>query len=210
MAASDPPSAYDRVFNDVRKDLPSVPDAVLRQTMFRVMDDFTQHTNIWQDSAPIEVVPGIVSYPFEVSPGKPNRLLFVYDQNVATQQWPMTGLLMRVPGVLTLSRLPSDSKTWIVVVAKRVAEVDPSTNYPMIDEWIVDKYADTLGMGILGRLQIMPQKPWSNPMLAQPNLRAYYSGRSEARVNDSHANVYNGQRWSYPQSWATITRKPWS
>ena len=34
---------FDRIFADVRKDLPSVPDAVVRQEIFSVLDDFTQH-----------------------------------------------------------------------------------------------------------------------------------------------------------------------
>jgi hypothetical protein len=77
----------------------------------------------------------------------------------------------------------------------------------MIDDWIVDKYADTIGRGVLARLQFEPQKPYSNPMIAQVNQRAYISGRSLARTNDMHGNVYNAQSWRFPSGWGTTNRK---
>jgi len=204
-------SAFDRVFADVRKDLPSVPDAVVRQEIFRVMDDFTQRTNIWQEGTPVDIQPNVQTYNLTVSFGQPNRLMFVYDANAVTKYWPMRGISMRIPGVLQLYQAPTNAATWIAVIAKRTAEpVDPGTLYPVIDDWIVDKYADTLGRGILARLQFEPQKPYSNPMLASANQRAYISGCSLARANDSHANVYDAQNWMFPQGWATVTRKPWT
>lgn len=220
---------FDRVFADVRKDLPSVPDAVVRQEIFRVLDDFTQHTNVWQENVPIHIVPNVFSYRFETVSGRPNRLMLVYtnpdlpyaspatlppsappDAPAVGMYWPMGGLSMRVPGVLQLPRVPNTAAEWIAVVAKRVAEPLDPDNYPVVDEWIVDKYADTIGRGIIARLQFEPQKPYSNPMLASINQKAYISGRSQARVNDIHANVFDAQRWRYPQGWATVTRKPWT
>ena len=220
---------YDRLFADIRKDLPSVNDAVVRQEIFRVLDDFTQHTNLWQENVPIHVVPNQFSYSFTTVTGRPNRLMLVYvdpglpyaapntlpvpappDAPAIGTYWPMGGLSMRVPGVLQLPRVPNTAADWIAVVAKRTAEPLDADSYPVIDEWIVDKYADTLGRGVLARLQLEPQKPYSNPMLAAANQKAYISGRSMARVNDNHANVYDAQRWMYPQGWATVTRKPWT
>ena len=220
---------FDRVFSDVRKDLPSVPDAVVRQEIFRVLDDFTQHTNIWQENVPIQIVPQVYRYSFTTVTGKPNRLMFCYvdpglpyaapDTLPPTAPpeipqtglyWPMRGISMRIPGVLLLPRVPDTAANWIAVVAKRTAEPLSVDSYPVIDDWIVDKYADTLGRGILARLQIEPQKPYSNPMLAAANQKAYISGRSLARVNDGHANVYDAQNWMYPQGWSTVTRKPWT
>jgi hypothetical protein len=220
---------FDRVFADVRKDLPSIPDAVVRQEIFRVLDDFTQHTNIWRENVLIQIVPNNYRYTFTTLTGKPSRLMFVYvdpglpyaapdtlpptappDAPPVGLYWPMRGITMREPGVLLLPRLPGNAANWIAVVAKRTAEpLDPS-NYPVIDEWIVDKYADTLGRGIIARLQFEPQKPYSNPMLAKANQAAYISGRSMARVNDGHANVFDAQNWTFPQGWATVTRKPWT
>jgi hypothetical protein len=202
------PSPFDRIYADVRKDVPSVPEAVLRQELFRVMDDFTQHTNIWQETVEFDVMPPNRSYVLTVMDGQPNRLLFVYDVNAPIPYWPASGITMRIPGTIQLYYLPSQAATWAAVLGKRTSDpVDPVSKYPVIDDWIVDKYADPIGRGVLARLQFQPQKPYSNPMLAQPNQRAYLSGRAEARINDSHTNVYNGQAWNYPQGWGTTAKK---
>jgi hypothetical protein len=112
--------------------------------------------------------------------------------------------------VLTVYRPPSSDAVWNCVVAKRTYEPLSADNYPNIDSWIVEKYADTLGRGIIARLMLEPQKPYSNPMLAQVNQRAYISGRSLARANDEHANMVNAQSWRFPQQFATVTRKSWT
>lgn len=205
-----PGSAFDRIFQDIRKDLPSVTDATLRQELFRVMDDFTQTTNIWRETIPFPVDPAIMTYEVTPAEGKPNRLLLVYDTAAATPYWASPGITMRVPGVIQLWRPAGQAGTWAAIIAKRTSVPLSSDNYPNIDDWIVDKYADCIGRGILARLQWEPQKPYSNPMLAATNQRAYIDGRSLARANDGHMNVINGQNWRYPQGWATVQKQSWS
>lgn len=205
-----PGSAFDRIFQDVKKDIPSAVDAVVRQEIFRVMDDFTQTTNIWVEDLPFAVTPENLSYTVTPAEGKPNRLLLVYDTASERKYWAGQGISMRVPGVIQLYRPPQQAGTWSAVIAKRTAEPLSSDKYPNIDDWIVEKYADCIGRGVIARLQIEPQKPYSNLMLAQVNQRAYIDGRSIARANDGHANVFDAQGWRFPQSWATTSRKAWS
>lgn len=215
-------SVFDRIFADIRKDVPSVVDAVLRQEVFRVMDDFTQATNIWQEHVVVHITPPLMTYVLPEGDGKPNRLLTVYQAQFYVDPrihpsvpqmvrpasfWPGGGVTMRVPGVIQLLREPDQEQDWAVVIAKRTAEPLDADKYPVIDEWIVDKYADTIGRGVLARLQWQPQKPYSNPSLAQVNQRAYIAGRSLARVNDVYGNVFNAQNWRFPQSFATVSRK---
>lgn len=201
---------FDRVFADVRKDIPSVADAVLRQELFRVLDDFTQYTNVWQETLPLAIVPNVRSY--NLTPptnGKINRLLRVYDPATENFNWTMGGITMRVPGTIVLSRTPVTAASWSAIVAKRTFEPLDVNEYPVIDAWIVERYADTIGRGILARLQIEPQKPYSNPMLAQVNQRAYIAGRSLARLNDGMANVFDGANWRFPQGWSTNIQRGW-
>jgi len=213
MAPPIHPSVFDRIYADVRKDLPSVAQATINQELYRVMDDFTQKTNIWQETLPVAILPNVGTYNLNplVTVGKINRLMFVYDTTSVTPYWPRSGIGMRVPGILTLHVVPNTAASWGAIVAKRTSTpLDADTNYPLIDDWIVEKYADTIGRGILARLMLEPQKPYSNPMLAQVNQRAYISGCGEARANDGHVNIFNGQNWMYPQGWSTVTRKPWA
>ena len=222
------PGPFDRIFADTRKDIPSVVDAVLRQEVFRVLDDFTQRTNIWQEHVAIHVEPHIVDYPFITIEGRPNRLMTVYEEQgpqagpliwppparinypANPVWWPGGPMSMRIPGVLHLPRDLNMEAVWRAVIAKRTAEPLDADKYPVIDAWIVDKYADTIGRGILARLQLEPQKPYSNPMLASVNQRAYISGCSLARANDGHANIFDGANWRFPQQFATVNRKGFS
>jgi hypothetical protein len=45
-------------------------------------------------------------------------------------------------------------------------------------------------------------KPYSSPAMAQMHLRAFKSGVSQAKVEASHQNVYRGQSWRFPQTYA--------
>ena len=199
-------TVWDRIFADVRKDLPSVVDAIVRQEVYRVLDDFTQYSNVWQQEVNLNIVKDTQTYDItsQITQGKANRLMHVWDPASQSSNWPMSGIMMRVPGIITTYRAPGSNGSWKAIIAKRTTDpVDPATNYPVIDEWILDRYSDTIGRGILARLMIEPQKPYSNPMLAQVNQRAYIAGRSLARANDGKANVYNAQAWRFPQNWAT-------
>ena len=84
---------------------------------------------------------------------------------------------------------------WAVIAASRTAEpVNPDNKYPVITMVrIVDKYADTIGRGIIARLQWEPQKPYSNPMMAaQTPAGVHQRFRTLARANDDVArNVYS-------------------
>lgn len=205
-------SVFDRIFADVRKDIPSVVDAVVRQELFRVMDDFTQATNIWQQECTLDITPNKVNYDLydQITNGKANRLLLVYDPNGSTKQWAQPGITMRVPGLVVLYRPTGVTATWKAVVAKHTSDPVDGSGYPPVDEWIVQKYADTIGRGVIARLQLEPQKPYSNPMLAAVNQKAYIDGRALARANDGHANVIDAQAWRFPQTWATVSKKAWS
>jgi hypothetical protein len=245
------PGPFDRIYDDVKKDIPGVPTPVVKQCLFRVMDDFTQTTNVWQEMFLISVVPEHLVYNLPVpKQGKHSRLLRVsnigslidgaidptepvlgafsktaFDGSAfyvdgGIPGYPETGpsvisylpvpipihnVSMRVPGIVVCSRPPS-AAVWSLVVAKRTYDPVTETGYPAIDDWIVEKYADTIGLGVMARLQFMPQKPWTNPMLGQVNQRGYISGRSIARANDEHDNVLNAQNWHFPQGWATTKR----
>jgi len=216
-------SFFDRIFADIRKDVPSVTDAVFRQELFRVMDDFTQVTNLWQEHVLVTTEPAKSIYMFQTVTGRPNRLLTIYaDVPEHSAQfgisgvtlfppspayWPTGPATMRIPGALQFRDAQTGVANLRVVVAKRTSEPLTAEKYPAIEEWVVDKYGDTIGRGVLARLQWQPQKPYSNPMLASANQRAYIDGRGVAAANDGNENVYGAQTWRFPQGWSTVNRR---
>jgi len=209
-----PSPPWDDIYKEVKVAMPGLTDAVFQQASYQVWKDFTDKTNLWTEEVPINVTPNVLSYQFTCVNGQPNRLLLLYDpaQQDPDRKWVQGNVGMQVPGIITISYSPSMATVWNAVVAK-IPVVRSSQNYPDIDtpsNWIVDKYRDGLVFGIMGRLQNLPAKTYSNPKLAMWNRQNYIAERSKARADGQKANVYGGQRWQYPQSFATTGRKGWT
>jgi hypothetical protein len=215
MSTPDPPNVWSRVYDDVKMQIPGVIDAVFWQMLYQVVNDFFDRTNIWTEECPINVGPDSLVYPFSISNyGMSNRLLLVYDPAAQDpdRKWVQAGIQMDKPGVITLRYAPSSATLWNVVVAKTLDTVS-TDKYPDIkpaDEWIVHKYGDGIHYGVLGRLQSMPGKPYSNPKAGGQNWQYYVTERSKARTDALKANVFGGQRWQFPQAFATVRRGGWA
>lgn len=216
MATSIPQTPWSRLYSDVKIDIPAVTNAVFQQILFRVWKDFCDQTNIWTEEVPIAVAPPTLIYPFTLAhKGAPNRLILMY--NPASQdpdkKWVQGNINMQVPGTIVISYAPSSAATWNAVIAKTPLDPTDSENYPDLeseDYWIVDKYREALYFGCLGRLQASASKPYTNPQLARINNQNYIAQRSKARGDVMKANVFGGQRWMYPQSFAVNMRRGWT
>lgn len=209
---STPASPWDRLYNDLKLQIPGVIDAVQASVTFSLFKDFCDKTNIWTEEVPILAKPNTYSYVLLVNEkGAANRLLLVYDPASAppNKQWVQGNAQMQRPGVLTVSFPPAQDTPWMAVVAKTPSDPTNAEKYPDMHAssyWIIDKYREALTFGILARLQMMPGKPYTNAAAAKTNNQYYISERSKARTDAVKANVYGGQRWVYPQSFATISR----
>jgi len=209
-----PSTPWDRIYQQVRLATPGVVDAVVQQELFRCTKDFLEQTNLWVEEVPIAVVPHTLSYSFTVSPGMANRLLIVYDPANAgpDKRWVQGGISMQLPGTIVLSNSPSSAATWMAAVAKIIVASDAS-GYPDIDQaswWIINKYQDAFYYGTMARLQMEPAKTYSNLKLGAYNNQQYITQRGKARADGIKANVYGGQRWQFPQQYATTARKGWT
>jgi hypothetical protein len=143
--------------------------------------------------------------------GKPNRLLLLYDPAIVTPdfKWVSTNVQMDAPGTITVGQSSSSATTWNAIIGKICSDPTDPNNYPDMlsaDQWIIDKYRDGLVAGVMGRLMLLPTKPYSNQQLAAWYRQTYIAERSKARGDVIKANVWGGQRWMFPQSWATPHR----
>jgi hypothetical protein len=211
-----PATPWDRLYADVKVDLPAVVDAVYAQELFRCVKDFLDQTNIWQETVPITGLPNVTSYPFTLAgKGTPSRLIILFDPATSTnpndRRWVQGSVSMMTPGTIVIGFAPSTSVAWEAVVSKNVVAVN-TDNQPDIDTadwWIIDKYRDALFYGTVARLQLQPTKPYSNPQLASVNMRQYMSQRGKARTDLLKQNTFGAQAWTFPQGFATVSRKGW-
>ena len=215
------PLPYRGLYERVKSIIPAAPDALIRQEITYIMMDFSADTNMFVEEVPLNIQPNTLDYPFILqNGGRANRLMVVYDPNTITSgyyNWADGGISMRVPNIIRLARAPSEAKLWTAVIAKAcgtplmdTGTPPKPTGYPEVDAWIIDKYVDTLCYGVLWALQRLPAKPFRDPVGAKENDLLYNSGKSNARVNNMWANVYNAQAWRFPQAFRTISRKGWA
>ena len=211
-----PTTPWDRLFNDIKISVPGLTDAVLKQELYRVVTDFFDQTNVWDETIPFNVVPNTLNY--QVTPagkGAANRLLLVYDPANAgpDKRWVQGGIQFQMPDVIQLATSPSTATTWNAIISKQLDDPVTREGYPDIDPnffWVLNKYRDALTYGTLARVFIQPAKTYSNLKLAQFNNANYVSERSQARVDVLHSHTYGGQRWMFPQGYATTARKGWT
>lgn len=210
------PEPWTEIFNMVKVEIPGAVDAVIRQQIFSVMADFTGSVPLWQEDVPFTVVPNTLVYPLSVTDGRMYRLMRVYKADNPRQTWVQGGISMRVPGALRMWQTPSEQQDWVAVIAKAcsnpvLAGTPPkSTGYPAVDAWIVQNYHDVIYYGTLAYLQRMPAKTYSSPKASADNMATYMAGKAQARSDNIRANVYNGQAWTFPQDFATVSKKGWT
>ena len=212
-----PTQPWERLYSDVKIDVPGITDAVFQQKLFQCVKDFLESTNIWQESVPIVGMPNVNSYPVTLAGnGVCHRLLMLYNPELSPPSYPrwiQGGVGMSVPGVITVPYAPSTQVDWTAIIAKSVTDPTSMENYPVLDDsysWVVDKYRMAFYYGTLARIQAQPAKPYSNPNLAAQNNRLYITERGKARTDALKHNTFGAQAWVFPQGYASITRKGWA
>jgi hypothetical protein len=212
-----PNQPWERLYADIKIDVPGVTDAVLQQKLFQCAKDFIEQTNIWTEEVPITGMPNVTVYPFTLAGmGVPNRLMILYDPAISVPnnyRWVQSGVSMPIPGTIQVRYAPSTQVDWVAVIGKSITDPSDAEGYPELDAdygWIVDKYRMAFYYGTLARLEAQPAKPYSNPNLASAHNRLYITERSKARTDVLKQNTFGAQAWSYPQAFASITRKGWA
>jgi len=211
-----PAAPWDRLFADIKSVIPGAIDAVIRQELWRAVEDFLYETNAWIEEIPVIILPDITAYVVTpTSNSSLERLMIVYDPQhpYGARNWVHSGISFSPPDTIHLAHSPSTETLWMAVFSKNIADPPDASGYPIFPasaEWIVDRYRDAFRYCTLAYLFMQPAKPYSNPKLAAVNSQEYVSLRARARTEINHANVYNGQRWSFPQDYATSSRKGWT
>ena len=139
------------------------------------------------------------AYTYDVIPvqGTITRLMGIIDSQGRPQQGYMPTL-----GQVILSFSPNTADTYTARVALTVADPVTRDGYPEFPDWIMDKYGNDILEGVLFRMMSQIAKPYSSPQMAQYHGKLFKQAVSQAKVEASHQNVYRGQSWRFPQTFA--------
>lgn len=197
-----------RLLADARGDLPgSIPDGVAA-AYFAMLRDFLDFTNVWQEDINISILANTVSYVLTPPAiGRINRLLLLADsaELVPRSRW-ISNAQMIIPGTIIIATRPSTTATWVATVAKTILDPINSDGNPVIDQWILQKYWDTLFAGILSRMMASPNKTYTNPTMSVFYGKKFLSGKTIARNEAIKGNVRGQTNWAYPQSYHSSQR----
>lgn len=195
-----------RLMDNARIRLPGALDGTIQLELFSVLNDFFQSSNIWTEEIPFDVVPTtdnpLVSadnFTYEVTPtmGSVVRLLSVRDSKGNPVYAAMPEL-----GFVVLKQSPSANDTYVANVSLTVTDPVSRDGYPEFPAWVLNKYNNDILDGVLGRMMSQIAKPYTQPNLAAVHLKAFKDAVSQAKVEAAHQNVYRGQNWRFPQSFA--------
>jgi hypothetical protein len=191
-----------RLMDNLRVRLPGAVDEAIKLEYFTTMDLFFQSTNIWVEDIDFAVTPDVEDY--VVTPSGVAtivRLMGVVNSDGRAQS-----ATMRVPGEITLQTSPSQDDTYTVRVALTVTDPVTRDGYPEYPDWIITKYAANILDGVLGRMMSQIAKPYYNERMAIYHSRRFGNCITTAKVEAMHQNVYRGQNWKFPQ---TFARRRW-
>lgn len=211
--------ALDRILDGVRVNVPGAVDPEIARNYFQVMRDFFQYANCWTDKIPITVTPECRHYDATPSVGFPNRLMAVYtqtDEEIIDGTDPVSqigrtenaniGASMTIPGVIELRYFPNVEQKMIVKLALTVSDPITKAGFPIVPDWILQKYGEGIEHGIISKLMLQVAKPYTNLQAGTYHRGMYQMARNQARTEANHENTYRGQRWRFPQSGNVMRR----
>lgn len=207
----------DYVLNECRIKLPGSSDTGIKQELWGVIKEFLQDTNSWIEHQTFLVTRGKQHY--DVSPrggGQIVRLLGVMDGNRTPVNGSMSNLgVLEIHQRIDISSVatpPDDHTTkstnpWRFSVVKNITLPGTKDNIPIAPDFVMKVYSGTIVDGVLGKMMMQQAKTYTNAQMAAYHLRRFRDGIGIARTDASNQNVYGGQRWRFPNSFATCSQR---
>ena len=211
QATTERVTALDRIVDLARVHLPGSRDAVIKQEFFAVMKEFFTTTNTWTED--IEMCAhscggpcchGCAGTNFEIFPtmGTIVRLMIVKDKDC----YPVKAR-METPGIITVYDPVKAHGHYVAVVSLTVSDPTNRDGYPRFPAWIIQKYQNALLEGLLYRMMLQPNKPYSNPQMAEYHGKRFRAGMSAAAHEKLRGHVFRGQNWRFPQTFRTSSQR---
>jgi len=193
---------YSRITQNVELHVTGAIPNVIRLEFYNTLDEFLKDSNIWQEEISVAVTAGDATYTLAPVDGVINRLLKLEDAN----QIPV-GVTMLEPGELVLNITPTTTATLTATVALTCLDPTDTNDFPIVPDWILDKYFNGFVDGIISKLMMHPSRPYTNQQLAIYHMRRFRNTVTQAISEMKRTNLYGAQAWSFPTSYAVRRKK---
>ena len=194
------PNVFSRLIRNVRVHSPGVSSAGIKSEIFETMVEFCFETNFWYEDITVNVVPKVQIYSLQPNSGNIVRLISLGDsQNNAVT------CKMDSSANITLSFIPTTAST----LSARVAKVPyiSVNGYPSMPADAMTLYSGLITDGVMGRIMMQPNKPWTNLDTANIHLRRWRAGLNVVRAAVGRGNLFGANAWVFPGGWRGRTQK---
>lgn len=205
------------VMNECRVKLTGASDTGIQQELWGVIKEFLQDTNSWIEHQKLLVTAGVQQY--TVAPrtgGQIVRLIGVMDGNRIPVAASMPNL-----GTLEIHRridissvdIPPENHTtasnhpWRFAVVKNIAFPQTKDLLPIAPAFVLQVYSQAIIDGVLGKMMLQQAKSYSNNSLGMYHMKRFRDEIGIARNDVWNQNVQGGQRWAFPQQFATRSQR---
>jgi hypothetical protein len=169
---------------------------------YNTLDEFLKDSNVWQEEIAFSTIVDDATYTIEPVDGIINRLMRLNDANDIP-----VGVTMQVPGELVFNYIPSTVSALTATVALTCIDPTDTNEFPIVPEWILDKYFNGLVDGIVGKLMMHPSKPYTNKEVSIYHTRRFRNVVAQAISEMKRTNLYGAQAWRFPSSFAVRRSK---
>ena len=192
---------YSRITQNVELHATGALPSVVKLEFYNTLDEFLKDSNVWQEEIAFSTIADDDTYTIEPVDGVINRLMRLNDANNIP-----VGVTMQVPGELVLNNTPAAVSALTATVALTCIDPTDSNEFPIVPEWILDKYFNGIIDGIVGKLMMHPSKPYTNKEVSIYHTRRFRNVVTQAISEMKRTNLYGAQAWSFPSSFA-VRRK---
>lgn len=216
----------DFVMNELRIALPGASDDGIKQALWGVIKEFLQDSNGWIEKQKLLVTAGVNDY--TITPrdgGQIIRLVGVVDGNLIPVKAVMASLgTLNVLQAITVTSIDqpvvpkttSATNPWTVCIVKNIQLPGTRDKLPVAPQFVLQVYSETIKDGVCGKMMLQPGTSYTNVQLAKYHLARFRDGIGIARTDIWNQNLQGGQRWAFPQNFAThsqrgytSTAQPW-
>lgn len=192
-----------RLMNQIRVSLPGATDVAIKGMLFNVIDEFMKNSNTWNEWIPFSIFNGVQDY--LITPqhqGMIVRLGQVLDNNCVI--YPSMVTEIEPPSARIHVVWPQNMTISVrAIVYKSIVLPTTSEEIPVAPRWLLPMYERAIETGVIGRMQMQSNKPYTNPTLATINVKSFLNMVAEARTAALRGNLYGGQAWRFPSNFRT-------
>jgi len=206
-----------KLYNRIRLEMSGASDAMVREVMYDTLHEFFNDTWTWLETIPGQLLPSTQYYylsagnPMSIGDAFPVGVIVALAGVIDFNTFPISAD-MPTPPIMRIQwppAQPTNPNGTLLVYATCVKTVaKPSLGkLPEAPWWLVDTYEHWLLHGVMGKLKLQANRPYSDAKMGQLYYNVFRQGVNIGKVRALRGNTVGAQAWQYPDQWRTKSQQ---